>query len=133
MNNKIVIIDDDSVIVQGMLISFELAGYSTECLTTGANTIELVRRAKPDLIFLDVMLDNGDDGRVITTELKSDPILSKIPVILISAMPNLKREAAHCKADDYLEKPFSVSDIVKKAKKYIKIKKKKSIPKLKVK
>jgi DNA-binding response OmpR family regulator len=113
MAKKIVIVDDDSVIVQGMKIAFELSGYEVECMVTGKRSKDQIIKSKPDVIFLDVMLD-GIDGRDIAREIKADKRISQIPLIVISASHDIKDEVLECGADAFMPKPFSVAELIEK-------------------
>lgn len=73
-------------------------------------SVDEILKAKPDLVILDYWLSDGY-GNDICLELKTDLRTKHIPIILISANLNLKRIAAHCFADEYLEKPFNIVDL----------------------
>lgn len=74
---------------------------------TPLNSLDTI---KPDIILLDDIL-GGVRGSTLCRELKDDEKTSSIPVILISAMPNLKETAAKSGADAYIEKPFNVDEL----------------------
>lgn len=115
---KVLIIDDDSVIVQGMQTALELSGYHVECMTTGRRTKDMIASLRPDIVFLDVMLD-GMDGRDITREIKKDAAMRDVPVIVISAAHNIDRSVLAAGADDFIPKPFSVADLVDRVEYYV--------------
>ena len=85
MAQKIMIVDDEADIVETVRFRLEATGYEV-ATTMGEKTIEDVRVAKPDLILLDVIMP-GMDGFAVIKELKRDPDLSQIPVIIFSAKP----------------------------------------------
>ena len=85
MAKKIMIVDDEPYIVQTARLRLEALGYEIET-TMGTETVEDVRNFNPDLILLDVIMP-GMDGFAIIRELKRDPELSEIPVVIFSAKP----------------------------------------------
>ncbi len=105
---KIVIIDDDKDIAEVIGLLLEMEGYNPIVVYSGRNALENIRKVKPHLIILDVMLD-GFDGREICGQLKSDPELKKIPVILVSAAADPDQLGKH---DLFIAKPFNVDEMV---------------------
>jgi len=85
MPKHVMIADDEADIVETVTLRLEACGY-TVSTTMGVNTIEDVRKAKPDLLLLDVIMP-GMDGYAIIRELKRDAELTHIPVIIFSAKP----------------------------------------------
>lgn len=79
---------------------------------------------KPNLILLDVHLDN-DDGREICRLIKSAPLTASIPVILFSANPNSLKDYASYGASACIEKPFNKEELIEKINLIIHDKKKK--------
>lgn len=76
--------------------------------------METVERTHPDLILMDVMLDDMD-GREICTALKTDNDTHDIPVILISATHNLADSVNKPGgADDFIAKPFDISYLLER-------------------
>jgi DNA-binding response OmpR family regulator len=66
---------------------------------------------KPDLILLDEILAD-QRGSALCRRLKNNDTTKHIPVVLISAMPDLKNLALECGADAYIEKPFDIETLV---------------------
>ena len=85
MGKHILIADDELDVVETVRLRLEANGYQVSS-TMGIHTIEDIRKCKPDLVLLDVIMP-GMDGFAIIRELKRDPDLSKIPVIIFSAKP----------------------------------------------
>ena len=91
MSKKILIVDDDPVILQGIMLVLKDAGYAIESSTRGEFTCKQAQSSRPDLIILDVML-SGQDGRTIAQELKHKKSTKGIPIIMISASENMEKE-----------------------------------------
>ena len=85
MGKHIVIVDDEPDIIETLTLRLEANGYKVSN-TVGVKALNDLRTYQPDLVFLDVMMP-GMDGFAIIRELKRDPNLSKVPVIIFSAKP----------------------------------------------
>lgn len=115
---RILIVDDDNSILEAFKLMLENAGYSIET-NTGIGGLKNIFTSKlPDLIILDVLL-SGHDGRTICKELKLHEKTKHIPIILMSAHPDVKKTVKDTKADDFIEKPFDMNDLFQRIKKLI--------------
>ena len=114
MNPKILIIDNDQSIIEKLSVLLEGMGY--ECLVEGEGEACFARGKdeNPALIILSVELPDVS-GYLICKKIKEDKELRKIPLILISSEAKPKDFEKHrklkVKANDYLSKPFSDSDM----------------------
>ena len=73
--------------------------------------IESVTKNSPDLILLDVFLED-QDGRDITHELKSNVLTMHLPIVLFSAYPGIEKLAEETGADGFLSKPFELEELL---------------------
>lgn len=103
------IADDDKAIVDAVEAMLEFGGYEVTYTYNGATILDL-RENLPDLILLDIWM-SGTDGRDVCKALKKQERTSGIPVIMISASPDLENSAKEAGADDFLEKPFDMDDL----------------------
>lgn len=110
-SKKILIIDDDVAILEVMKIILEDKGYHVITTPTGDNIEEKVQDLSPNIILLDFWLA-GIDGHYIAKQLKSKVSTKHIPVIMVSANHDPKKIAIEVGADDFLEKPFDIDDLV---------------------
>ena len=110
---KILVIDDDVDILSVMEILLSMKGFNVEVTAKGENTFPKIESFKPDLILLDVLI-SGYDGRVICKELKSNEETKSIPVIMFSAHPGAAATIADYGADDFIAKPFNVTNLIDK-------------------
>ena len=107
-NERILIVDDEEDILELVNYNLSKEGYKVECVKSGEDALEKIRRNRPDLIVLDLMLP-GMDGLEVCRLTKNDPAVSHIPIIMLTA----KGEDAdivtglELGADDYITKPFS--------------------------
>lgn len=107
-SKKIVIIDDDKDIAEVIGLLLEMEGYNPVVIYSGRNALENIRKARPHLIILDVMLD-GFNGRAICDELKADPEMKNTPVIMVSASAKSDMPGNH---DLFIEKPFNIDEMM---------------------
>jgi DNA-binding response OmpR family regulator len=110
---RILIVDDDPVIVRLLQINFRLEGYEVRAAFRGEDALEAVRQQTPDVVVLDVMMP-GVDGWEVCRRLKADPAMEHVPVIFVSARAQDEdRERGYALGvDEYVTKPFDPSHLV---------------------
>lgn len=109
---RILVVDDDPLILEAIGLTLEDAGYETELLTKNGEYVDqALHRQLPDLVVLDILL-SGHDGRTICKHLKGQEATYRIPVILMSAHPNAEKTAYEAGADAFLEKPFDIDELL---------------------
>jgi DNA-binding response OmpR family regulator len=117
---KVLIVDDEAAILHALGLYLRQEGYSTEAIAKFDHYLANIENAKlPDVIILDILL-NQEDGLKIAREIKDDPKTKHIPIILISALPNVDKLALDVEADAYLAKPFDVRDLNETVEKVLK-------------
>lgn len=109
---KIALIEDDRDLFDLLKHALEREGYRFVGDTTGAGALELLRRERPDLVLLDILLPERD-GLEICRRLKADPLLKETPVIFLSALDSETDRVLGLEigAEDYMVKPFSVKEM----------------------
>jgi len=122
MPKKILVIEDDKHIRDTICYILEEESY--EVISSGDSKIlKSINTMKPDLILLDNWLTEWKSdatGQQLSKELKSNPSTKHIPIIIISAVSNIKEIAEAGLADSYMRKPFDMAELVDMVKKYIK-------------
>ena len=108
--NRILVIDDDVAILEACNLILTEAGYATETAIDPGTFLH--HGELPDLIVLDAILSNTD-GKEICKRLKNDQRTKHIPVIMMSAHPNIQDFAKNAGADAYIDKPFNMEDLLK--------------------
>lgn len=120
MPAKVLLIDDEPHMLR--VAQFSLAKGGFELLTghNGRQALEIARRAKPDLIVMDVLMPEMD-GLTALRHLKQDPETASIPVIMISARGHVmtRQEAQESGAAVFLTKPFSPTHLLQEARRLI--------------
>jgi two-component system phosphate regulon response regulator PhoB len=110
---KILVIEDDKDIRETIVYILEEENYE----------VKSINDFNPNLVLLDNWLTDWKsdaNGQQLSKQLKSDPATSHIPVIIISAVSNVKEIAEAGQADGYLRKPFDLTELVDIVKKHIK-------------
>jgi len=121
MAGKVLVIEDDKDIRDTVTYALEDAGYEV-ISSEHSRILKSLDVHKPDLILLDNWLTewkSDANGQQISKELKSNPATSHIPVIMVSAVSNIKEIAEAGLADGYLKKPFELDDLIAIVKKHI--------------
>lgn len=114
------LIEDEEGITLPLKLFLEGRGMSVEVLPeVTAATHQAIADAKPDLIFLDILLGDAD-GKVLCRELKGSQATKHIPVVMMSAYPDARESALAAGADAYMEKPFSLKDFLGYVERYVK-------------
>lgn len=117
MKKSILAVDDSEAILDVVKMALEMAGCEVSTSLTGA-CFQQMEHHLPDLILLDVLL-SGEDGGEICQRLKSDEQTRHIPVILLSAHAGLWETAERCGANDFLAKPFRLTELREIVKKHL--------------
>src|SRR5690242_11878464 len=113
-NMRILVADDDPGIQDIFAIILTKEGYNVEVLPEGTKIMD-DQYNLPDLFILDKQMP-GMDGLDICRYLKKQQKTKTIPVIMVSASPDISTLSAEAGADDYMEKPFEMSSLLEKVK-----------------
>ena len=114
---KILVVDDEKVLVKGITFNLKNEGYQVETGYDGEEAVELAREGNFDLIILDLMLP-GVDGFEICRQIRDK---KNTPIIMVSAKKDDidKIRGLGLGADDYMTKPFSPSELVARVKAHL--------------
>jgi DNA-binding response OmpR family regulator len=114
---KIALIEDDADLYSLVKYNLEKEGFAFVGLQTGRAALEFLRREKPDLAILDIMLPDVD-GLEICKAIRSSPELSQVPVIFLTARASEADRIIGLElgANDYIVKPFFVRELVARVK-----------------
>jgi CheY-like chemotaxis protein len=118
---KILLIDDDPILLELMTAAFRMAGYQTEAAENGRKGLEMLDGYRPDLVITDIVMPEMEGiGAIMAIKRKPRPP----KVIAISGVGRLRYGdyltwASHLGADEVLAKPFKMSDILSLAQRVI--------------
>ena len=106
MKAKVLIVDDDSVNRATFRSFLAEDGYELHNAVNGVEALVKIRTLQPDLVLLDLMMPEMD-GLEVCRRVRRDPIISEVPIILITAMTDYESrlEGLRSGADDFLTKP----------------------------
>ncbi len=109
---RILVIEDNRDILANILDYLELKGFTVDCAQDGLSGMHLALTQTYDLIVLDIMLP-GMDGYQLCQKLRQDAS-NNTPIIMLTARDALddRLKGLHAGADDYLVKPFALSELV---------------------
>ena len=115
---SILIVDDDPVIrnlLNQILEEFQESGVRLLTADNGEAAMESIKREKPDIIFLDVMMPKMN-GFEVCDMVKRDPETKDICIVMLTAKGQEidKQKAKELGADYYITKPFNIDEILKK-------------------
>jgi DNA-binding response OmpR family regulator len=110
---RILVVDDDREVARLMRAYLEQAGYEVFVAYDGESAVHNLRREKPDLLLLDLMLPDKD-GWDITRLVRSDPTLANTPIIMLTARVDINDKIVGLEigADDYVTKPYDPREVV---------------------
>jgi DNA-binding response OmpR family regulator len=112
-NKKILIVDDDPDVLQGMHVRLKANHYDISLAGDTFSAVAEARRSSPDLILLDLGLPAGG-GFLVMERLKMIPSLAIIPVIIVSARDGLgnQKRALDAGAKAFLQKPVDDAELL---------------------
>lgn len=120
MAKRILVVDDDPDLVEAISMILKSKHYEVIVAYGGVEGLEKTKTEKPDLIVLDVMMPDKD-GYTVCKELKADPVLCEIPVLLLTAVVShisttrfSHQMGMETEADDYMDKPVEPVELVKR-------------------
>ncbi len=109
MGKKVLVVDDEKLIVKGLRFSLEQDDMEVECAYDGEEALEMAKRNKYDLILLDIMLPKLT-GLEVCQQIRE---FSDVPVIMLTAKGEDMDKILGLEygADDYITKPFNILEV----------------------
>ncbi|MCR4840495.1 MAG: response regulator transcription factor [Lachnospiraceae bacterium] len=109
MSRKVLVVDDEKLIIKGIKFSLEQDGMEVDCAYDGETALELIKTNSYDIILLDVMLPKKS-GFEICQEVRE---FSDVPIIMLTAKSEdiNKILGLEYGADDYITKPFNILEV----------------------
>lgn len=113
MGKHVVLVEDEINIAEAIRFVLSNDGWRVETLANGSTAVEVIRKAMPDLVLLDVMLP-GRTGFEILQDLRADPAFANLPVMMLTARGQSRdREMAErAGVSKFMTKPFSNSEML---------------------
>lgn len=128
MSKKVLIIDDDFDLVEAMRITLEAADYEVIDAQDGNKGLEKLRNERPDLVLLDVMMAQIDEGFHVAYKIRNDDSIKDTPIVILTAVGTQtgfhfdpSKDEDFLPVDAYLEKPVNPQKLVDVVRQHIKI------------
>ena len=116
MKKRILLIEDDIDIVELVNMILTRAGYEVSVCENGRDALKTIKKVRPHLILLDLMLP-GMDGKSIVTEMNKDEEINATPVLILSALEAAEHMfIGHPQIKGVCFKPFSPNGLLHKVK-----------------
>src|SRR2546429_28807 len=108
---RILLAEDDRSVRESLVLALGLEGYDVRAVTDGAQALDAIAEAEPELVVLDVMMPNVD-GLTVARRLRSRKV--KVPILMLTARHEVSDRVSglDAGADDYLVKPFALDELV---------------------
>jgi len=111
-DTQILVVDDDEIVAKTIERALRTGGFKVSVVHSGVEALQYARRNTPDLMVLDVLMP-GMDGFEVCREIRTDPILSNLPILFLTAKGREEDRITGLRAgaDDYLTKPFNLDEL----------------------
>lgn len=118
---KVLVVDDDPDFAEIARTVLQAHGFEVLTASGGRQAIEMMRRDRPDVVLMDVMMDGATDGYQVTQIMHDDADLASVPVLMVSSIMDSPM-AGQFPTDEYLpvagflRKPVSPKELVERVK-----------------
>jgi DNA-binding response OmpR family regulator len=118
MSRKVLIIDDDADFTESVSVFLQLHGFQVISASNSREGLRLARAEAPDLILLDVVMDERTEGFFALQQLRRTPGLERTPVFVVSSIYSsvpgfgVNPEKSWLKHDDFIAKPVDLPHLV---------------------
>jgi CheY-like chemotaxis protein len=108
---KILVVDDDPDFVKLTQRILRSKGYETMVASSGKQALDMMRKEKPDLVLLDIMMSYILDGLDVSREIVQDPQLKDVPVIMVTSLTGARAQVSlpsdeFIPVDEWIHKPI---------------------------
>ncbi len=127
-NPKILIIDDDLDFIEIGRLNLEEKGYQVRSASSGEEGWEMVEKETPDLIILDLMMEDLDSGLALSRKIKGTPRYASIPILMLTSIsretgmdftPQSSEDLRKLNVDDFHAKPIRGRTLLEKVEKLL--------------
>jgi DNA-binding response OmpR family regulator len=110
---SILVIEDDEIVARTIERCLRGGEFRVRLANSGVEGLRAARREVPNLVILDVIMP-GMDGYAVCREMRSDPVLTEVPILFLTAKTKdeYRITGFTAGADDYLGKPFNVDELI---------------------
>ncbi len=119
--HRILLVDDDRDFIEATTVVLESVA-EVEVAYGGHEALVKARASRPDLILLDVIMPD-EDGFAVCDKLRADPELGRVPVILLTSLPDslclARGQGGAYQTEDYIEKPVMPRELLKRVNRFL--------------
>lgn len=119
MSNKVLIVEDEAVMVKLLENALTQNGYEVFSVSNGQEGLQAVQKNEPDLIISDIMMPIMD-GFTFYRELKANEATASIPVLILTDRTQMEDSFGALGADDFIPKPFEPEALLSKVSQLLK-------------
>jgi len=125
---KIMVSDDDVDVAEAISLALQSADYEVVVASSGKETLEKLPSEKPDLLILDVMMEDKRAGFSVSQKMRTDPELAGIPILMLTAVhrqtplrfsPDTDEE--YLPVEEFIEKPIDPKRLLERIEKLLKL------------
>jgi DNA-binding response OmpR family regulator len=114
---RILIVDDDQDMVMASRLVLEREGYEVSCAHCAEDGMKAIKSSQPDLLILDVMMEQPDDGIAMAQDLRRQGV--SLPILMLTSISKVAgqkygKDSELVPVDDFQEKPLDPSVLVEK-------------------
>ena len=114
----VLVADDDEAVRELVATILEEEGYAVRTAASGSEALSVARQERPAVVLMDVNMP-GLDGLSACRRLRADERLAALPVVLMSSQPIAGDELRRCRADNFLPKPFDITELVDEVERHL--------------
>ncbi len=121
MRKKLLIVEDNSDLLELLRLSLKSAGFSVATAPNGLEALKKARSLAPDLVVLDLVLPELD-GFAVCEALRKDPGTSAIPILVLTGLSSemARLTGLECGADEFVKKPVSPEQLLSRIRHWLK-------------
>ena len=110
---RVLLVDDDPDFIEANSIILDASGFEVLTASSGAEGLKRVEEEKPDVVVLDVMMENTDEGFSVARKIRRQ-LNSKVPIIMLTSLALPEEHADFFPVNQFLEKPVPPTILVQK-------------------
>lgn len=117
----VLVADDDPDIVEALTTVLEASGFDVESAPNGQECLRKVRQKKPDVLILDVMMTTETEGFHVAYEIRQDPKLRDLPVLMLTAIEQKtgfrfspEQDEDYLPVEQFVTKPIEPDELVRR-------------------
>ncbi len=120
---KVLVVDDDKDFIEIIRLSLESQGYRVIGARSGKEGWKMLERDKPDVVILDLMMEQLDSGMALSRKIKEHPEYGTIPILMLTSMsretgldftPRSRKDLDQLHVNDFCAKPIKMRNLLEK-------------------